>query len=160
MQKFKHFTNRKARKARRELGIVKRLLERHDMRVKEFLDDDEDPYLFVFAPKGGLSFDGIRIYKAGDEVAYRVQKEQATHPYGRAYPLPVEDMYNDALADHRNEEKAGREVMRTVAEDIQKFFAKSERAEREIRATGIDQSGDIAIKSTGTDYSNQIYSKG
>jgi len=167
MKTFGEFIDKKGRAAKKELGIIKKTLEKDGMTVEDFLED-EDPYIYIRSA-GGLSFDGIRVYKIGNNIAYRVQKEDKTHPYGVAYPLDMEDMFNDLISDNIGEEKAGREVMESIANEIKKFFQKSADAEKEIRASEFDKQKDpmgramqrsaSVRSSTGTDYANLIYNK-
>jgi hypothetical protein len=108
-----------------------------------------------------LPFDGLRIYRIGDSIAYRVQKEDKTHPYGKAYLLDVEGMYEDLISDNVDEEKAGKTVIKSVAEEMRNFFSKSAEADKEVRAAELDQQtdpmGSVALSSsTGTDYSNTL----
>ena len=67
---------------------------------------EEDPYLYVHNKNENLSFNGVRVYKIGDIMAYRIQKEEKTHPYGKAYLLDVENMFNEFLEDMEEKEEA------------------------------------------------------
>lgn len=162
MKSFVEYVDHKEREGRRHLRIVKKLLESEGFSVKDNLGSDE-PYIFMAAPEKNVSFDGIRIYKIGSQLAYRIQKEEKTHPFGKAYPLDVEEMFDDLLADHRHPEAAGKEVIKAVTEEVKKFFTKTAEAEKELRNGEFDR-GDplsrVVIKTTGTDYSNTIFTKG
>jgi hypothetical protein len=72
-------------------------------------------------------------------------------------------MYEDRLEDKEKDEKAAKNVMRAIGEELQRFFKKSSEAEKEIQSGEFEQDGDpldrLVIKSTGTDYSNQIGNK-
>jgi hypothetical protein len=128
------------------------------MNVRDFMDD-QDPYIYLQAPVD-LSFQGIRIYKIANTLAYRVQREDTTHPYGKAYMLDVEEMFTDFMSDDISQEKAGKKVMKTVANELKQFFEKSHEAEQEMERSSFDQKGDplgrTMIKTTGTDYANQV----
>jgi len=89
MLKFQEFVDKKEREAIRQLNIVKKLLESREMKVKSYLKED-DPYIFLVNPLKNTFFDGVRIYKIGNSLAFRVQKEEKTHPFGTAYPLDIE----------------------------------------------------------------------
>jgi hypothetical protein len=149
---FREFVDRKTREAKKHLGTLKKILKRDGMEVKDFLEE-EDPYIYVANPIGNLSFDGVRIYKIGGEVAYRIQKEDKTHPYGKAYVLDVEGMFHDLLSDNIGEQKAG--------EEFKKFFSKSSEAEKDLRASEFDYAGDsmkgMVVNPSGTDYSNTVH---
>jgi hypothetical protein len=162
MRKFTEFVDKKARETKKELGILKHVLGGAGLQVSDHVED-ESPYLFVKANTQDLSFEGVRIYKIGSDLAFRVQKQEDTHPYGSAYSLSVETMFNDLLADEMDEEKAGKHVMEAVAKELNKFFEKSGKAEKELRASDIIDGKDplnrIVVKTTGTDYALQVSSK-
>lgn len=161
MAGFREFVDKRTREARKQLATIKRILENGGFGVNDFTMD-EDPYIFAKNPAGNLPFDGVRIYRIGDEIAYRVQKEEKTHPYGKAFGLDIEEMFNDLISDEgMTEQKAGKEVMKAVQEEIRQFFNKNAEAEKEFRAGdfdfGGDPSGHVTVSSsTGTDYSNTI----
>jgi len=164
MKTFKDFADKKDRSNKKHLEIVYKVCEQGGLKVSNHLDDDE-PYIFVRNNAGQtLSFDGVRIYSIGDSMAYRVQKDENTHPYGRAYLLDLEEMFEDLVSDNTSTEDAAKEIIKTVSENLKGFFDKSEKAEIEIRDDDIDKEKDplgrAAVKSTGTDYSNTVTSKG
>lgn len=163
MKTFREFVDKKARLAKRQLRIVERILKQHSMAVGSFLEDD-DPYIFLKNPNGQTSFEGVRIYKIGDSLAYRIQKEDKTHPYGKAYQLDIEGMYDDMISDKFKEEKAGQEIIKAIKEEFASFFAKSADAEKRLQQGEFDKRGDplgdVMVKSgMGTDYANLVYSK-
>jgi len=160
---FREFVDKKTRETRKQLGIVKKVLEQGGLVVSSYLEES-DPYIFVKAAEKRLSFDGVRIYKVGKHMAFRVQKESQTHPYGEAYSLDVEEMYNDLISEDKyNEEKAGKAVMKAVIAELKSFFSKSADAEKQNdadEANGVDDPlSRVALKSTGTDYATQVSSK-
>jgi hypothetical protein len=161
MEKFIEFIDKKAREAKMQLSIIKKILEQHHLSVKDFTDEDE-PYLYVTNPGGGLSFDGIRIYKIGNTLAYRVQREDKTHPYGKSYNLDLQEMFSDYMSDNMKQEEAGNKVARAVVHEIVNFFKKSSEAEKEISSGEFDEPIDkAAIRSTsGTDYSSKVLGPG
>ena len=157
---FIEFVNKKQRENRRHLGLVKRLLERQNMKVADHREDD-DPYIFVPTPQQSLSFDGLRIYNVGNMLAYRVQKREDTSPYGRAYPMDLEEMYNDYMGDDFKEEEAAKQIMQAVGEELARFFKKSSEAEGEIRGAELDKHadggmGNIVVPNTSGDYGSTI----
>ena len=131
---FFEFLDKKARRSKHQLELVKQVFERHSMSVKDFMNE-EVPYIFLKNTVPNPSFDGIRIYKIGETMAFRVQKEADTHPYGRAYNLDIEAMYNDLLSDHKHEEKAGKLVIQTLIKELKSFFEQSEKAEKDLRVS-------------------------
>ena len=150
---FFEFLDKKARQTKRQLGLMRLVFETHHMSVKDFMND-ESPYIFLKNTVQNPTFDGIRIYKIGDTMAFRVQKESDTHPYGRSYTLDVESMYNDLLADHRHEEKAAKVVINTIIKELKSFFEQSEKAEKDLRIGEFskkpDALGKIMISTSGT----------
>jgi hypothetical protein len=140
------------------LGLLKHVIEQQGFAVKDHLDDEE-PYIYVKNPNKS-SFDGIRVYKVLANIGFRVQKEESTHPYGKSYALDVEEMYEDLLEDDKKDSKAAENVMKMIGEELKRFFDRSAEAEKEIRSSEFDQDGDpldkVVIKSSGTDYSNNI----
>ena len=161
MKSFTEFIDRKTRESKRQLGLLKKVVEQQGFTVKDHLDDDE-PYVFIKNPNKS-SFAGVRLYRVLDTLSFRIQKEETTEPYGRSYAIDVEEIYEDRLADKVKDEKAAKDVMKVIGEELKRFFMKSSEAEREIRNGEFDQDGDpldkVVIKSTGTDYSNAIGSK-
>lgn len=163
---FGEFVNKKKRDMIKQLGIIEQCLRKQGLKVESFLHNDEDdPYIFCFNPAKNTSFDGIRIYKIGGQIAFRIQKESQTHPYGRAYAIPVEEMFQDFLSDDgvKNEE-AAKKVVESIINEVLRFFQKSEAAEKQDRRDTVvgnaDNAGGILMKSQGTDYSNMIFNKG
>ena len=154
---FLEFVDRKQREGKKHLKLIERLLNKNGMQVYSHLEDD-DPYIFVKSPNHNLSFDGIRIYEIGDKIAYRIQKEEKTHPFGTAYMLDLEDMFNDYMSENMKEEEAGKEVIKSVVEEIKKFFSKSAKAEQSIRDKGQDGTG-LIVKTGGSDYSTTVLNR-
>lgn len=162
MQTFCEFIDRKQRESKRHLKIVEKLLESAGLKVRSYVDDDDEPYVFLHNPSKKVTFDGIRIYKIGDQLAYRVQKEEKTHPYGKAYQLDIEDMFSDYLSDHIEEMEAGRLVVKSVIEELNKFFHKTSNAEQDLMSGEFgspDPLGKIIIRSTGTDYATLVHNQ-
>jgi hypothetical protein len=162
---FGDFVDKKKRDTIKQLTLIKQMLERSGLKAENFTDTDEEdhePYIFCYNPSKTGSFDGIRIYKVGDDLAFRIQKESKTHPYGAAYPLPIESMFYDFLADQGvDEKKAGQKIIEAVGKEIRKFFDKSMEAERDARELKADKesAGNMIIRTSGTDYSALVYNK-
>ena len=162
MKSFSEFVSKKEREHRRQLKLIGQVLETNGLKVSSHVDEDE-PFVFVFNNSEKLSFDGVRIYSIGDSIAYRVQKEEETHPYGKAYLMDIEEMYNDLVSSRKKPAEAAKEIIETINLEMNKFFEKSAKAEEELKDREI-QSGDpldrTLVKSTGTDYSNSVTGKG
>ena len=158
MQLFREFIDRRQREAKRHLKLVEQLLKKNGMETKSHLDDD-NPYIFVKIAKPKLSFDGIRIYEVGNMMAYRIQREEKTEPYGKAYMLNIEEMFNDFMGENMEEEAAGKKVIENVAQEVKKFFEKSAEAEKELQSRQPENNG-LILKTGGTDYSGMVLNKG
>lgn len=156
MEQFLEFVDRKERESRRHLKIVSKALKSAGMNVYEHIDH-EDSYIFVKAKNEELSFEGIRIYEIGDSLAYRVQKEKDTEPFGKAYPLNLEEMFNDLMGENMKEEQAGKEVVKGVVKEIKEFFKKSAKAQSEIDDSAYERP--VVLKTGGTDYSGMVVGK-
>jgi hypothetical protein len=161
MIKFIEFIDKKERETKKQLKIIEHILLAHEMNVKSHLDDD-DPYLFVYNTKKNTFFEGIRIYKVGDQISFRVQKDEKTEPFGRAYPMDIEEMFEDLVTDYKPEE-AGRKIMAAVTTEVKKFFDRSAIAEKELRDKEFERDpwGKVVVRSSdyGMDYSNLTYMK-
>lgn len=156
MRHFKEFINEKGRTAKSELDIVQKVLVAKGVKaVSRYDEEGEDSEPYVFVPTDGeLSFGGLRIYKVGNHIAYRIQKEEDTQPFGRAYPLEIEEMYNDLVSDDMDENKAGKRVMEAIVGEIQRFLERSKKAERDLLSLKLDRSKFI-IKGN-VDYSSAV----
>lgn len=159
--KFNEFIDKKGRENKHQLKVVKKVLEHNGFTVDEFLNDKSDVYIFLHAPDDRLSFEGVRIYKIGDILAYRVQKEKDTHPYGKAYPLDVEGMFNDLMSEGGKEKQSGERVIKGIIGEFQHFFTKSLEAEKELKSSDVqddrkDGMGSIVNKSSMLDYATSI----
>ena len=161
MLKFVEFIDKKEREAKKQLKIIEKVLIKDGFKVKEHLDND-DPFLFVFNPEKNTFFDGIRLYKIGNSIAFRVQKEENTEPFGKAYPMDVEEMFTDLVSEYKPED-AGKRIILAIKTEVKKFFEKSAIAEREIRDKEFsrDPWGKVVVRSSdfGMDYSNLTYQK-
>jgi uncharacterized membrane-anchored protein YjiN (DUF445 family) len=161
MNSFSQFVDKKTRKSKKHLKLIEKMLAQHGLTVKNHLEEGEEPFLFVVSPIRKVSFEGIRIYQTGESIAYRVQKEEKTHPYGRAYRLDIQEMYEDLMSEEEMDEKAAaKEVVQAVIKELQQFFEKSHEAERDLRMGDFDADGDplgrVMVRSTGTDYANTV----
>lgn len=158
MQQFLEFVDRKQREAKNHLKLIEKCLSKGGFQVYSHLENTEDPYIYVKNPKKSMSFDGIRIYEIGEMVAYRIQREEKTEPYGKAYWLNLEDMFNDYMSENMEEEEAGKKVVEGVVDEIKKFFSKSSKAEEQMRDSGQDGTG-LIIKTGGSDYSSTVLNR-
>lgn len=155
---FNEFIDHKNRDAIKHLNTIKKLLESQDVKVSSHLNE-VDPYIFVHNTGDRLSFQGIRIYQIGSQLAYRIQKEEKTHPFGKAYSLNLEEMYEDLLEDHPEPEKAGKALIKSVVDEVKKFFEKNVIAEKELQSQSVgmgnnNQYGAILIRNNPLDYGN------
>lgn len=162
MEQFLEFVNKQQREGRRHLKILEKALKKSQLQVK--MVEADHPYLYLPAPSDDMSFGGIRIYQVGDTVAYRVQKQEGTSPYGRPYLLDVEEMYEDFMTDDIKEEEAAKRVVETLADELKRFFERSKEAEDDLRDIQFDNEmgggmGKIVLKGTGGDYATGVFNK-
>jgi hypothetical protein len=160
MMQFNEFVNHKERESRRHLKIIKKVLEtaKPSFKVKSFMDD-EDQYIFVYAPDENFTFEGIRIYPIGDGYAYKIQNTENTHPFGMAYGLNIEKMFSDHMSDEANAKDAAKNVADDIRREIRKFFELTGEAEQDIAGSKIDSGDKYLLKTGGTDYSSLIFNK-
>lgn len=159
MNNFQNFVNKKSKVTRRQLGILEKVLKLGGFSTRSFIES-ENPYIFIKSTDDKLSFGGIRMYKIGEHIAFRVQNAESTHPYGKAYSIPVEELYNDIVSEEANEEHAAQEVMKSISQEIRNFFKKNVAASSEIKSFEISDSngGRVGINNQGfnADNSNLI----
>jgi hypothetical protein len=160
-QLFREFVDQQERQSRRHLRVIRKLLESKGMKSKAFLED-EDPYVYLYATNKKCSFDGVRIYHIGSQLAYRVQKEADTHPFGKAYKIDVDEMFSDLLSDYEPKQ-AGKHIIEAVARDMKRFFDQAAKAEDDLVNDPMyadDKFDRVVPKSTGADWSSRALSKG
>lgn len=159
---FLEYVDKKQRDAVKQLKIVNKLLKHAGFQTASHVGlKMDDPYVFLYNTDGTSRF-GLRIFQIGGKIAYRIQKKEKTQPYGKAYSLDIEQMFDDIKEDGKNNEEAVQELVKSVKDEITSFFKKSEKAEKEARRLqGMDSSplGAVAMRSTGTDYANTVLSK-
>ena len=154
MELFTEFVDRKQRDAKKHLKIIERMFKTSGLQAKGYFEED-NPYVFVKAPKS-LSFEGVRIYEIGNMVAYRVVNEEKTEPYGKAYQLNLEEMFNDYMSENVKEEEAGKKVIQSVVSELKRFFDKSEKAEEDLETAG--EPG-VVVQSSGVDLANLVFTR-
>lgn len=152
--RFSSFLDKKNKQARKELELVKEVLDEGEMQVEDHLKSDP-PYLFLKGEGANLDFDGVRIYKVGSNLAYRIQKESKTEPYGAAYPLNIEEMFGDLITD-MDEEKAAEEIKKALVAEFKNFFKKSSEAQDKINSDGTDMQSKIVVSGGAGDLSNTM----
>lgn len=144
--RFSSFLDKKTREIKRQLEIIKDALTEQKVEVKGFLKG-ENPYLFIEDPEHKMDF-GVRVYKIGSDIAYRVQREKDTQPYGEAYPIDIEEYFSDLISD-MSEDDAADKIKKALAEEIKSFFKKSSEASDELMSSGSDEGTGRIIISTG-----------
>src|SRR3954471_7042360 len=108
MRSFREFLDNKQREAIRHLHILHDVLEKEGFKVKKFLGRRfDESYVYVFNTEKNTSFAGVRLYKLGTSLCYRAQREEETHPYGTAYSLDIEMIFDDLKEDGLKEAKLG-----------------------------------------------------
>lgn len=163
MKTYLEFYNILKQEKQEDLETLMFVLRKDGLRVEDFSELDENPYIYCYNPLEDTSFQGVRIYKHGDILAFKVAKFPDSQPYGAAYSIDLQGMY-DALIEEKKEKKdALKELCKKVSAEMRKFFRKSKVAEDKIVKSqvrdpdALDGAGQITIRNTGTDYSNQVY---
>ena len=162
---FNEFINHRQREDREHLALLARVLKSGNdkFEIKTFFDDD-DPYIYIKSPYETFSFEGIRVYPRGDTFAYKVQNEEDTHPYGKAYSLDLERMFSDFMGDNLEAEDAAKRVMLSAKREIRTFFKKTEEAEEKIsdspaKSQYLLKTGGAGDLSAPQDYSTMVTGK-
>lgn len=151
--RFSAFVDRKTERARSELAVVRDVLGSGGIKVEDFTKG-RDPYLFVHPTSDGLDFGGVRIYKIGGDMAYRLQNEAETQPYGKSYQMDIEGMFEEIISD-TDEEKAAEQVKKAVVEEIKSFFDRSLKAQEKLGGE-FDPQSKIVVPGRSTDLSNMM----
>ena len=159
MNTFLEFVERKERESLKHLKLISKMLK-NDFVVEEFLSNSKEPYIFINVPSNqkSLSFKGVRIYEIGNFMAYRIQQESETQPYGKAYQIDINEMFNDFMTDMDSEEKVLEEIKNQIVNELKNFFSNSAKAEDEMINKGMDHQN-VIMKAGGTDYSSMVLSK-
>lgn len=158
---FVEFVDGKQRETIKQLEIVKGILRRSGMQVASFVQSKhDDPYLFLYNSTGSTNF-GVRIYKIGEQLAYRIQRREKTHPYGQAYPLDIEAIWDDLKSEGKKTQEVVEEIVKSVAEEFKDFFKQSDKASKELRQSANSEGplGTVQVAGNmGTDYSSKVTS--
>jgi hypothetical protein len=156
--KFSSFIDIKNKQVIKQLEILKEVLSKN-FKIDPHLEN-EHPYIYVKVNNQEVPFEGVRIYKIGSSWAYRIQNESLTEPYGKAYPLDIEKMFEDLVPD-MSEEEAGEVIANALIEEFNNFFEKSSKIEKEISVGKFNKddisSAAVIVGSNSGDFSNSIY---
>lgn len=157
---FSEYLNTKKREAVKQLQILKQVLESGGLKVESFLEQKfSDPYIYCFNPNKDTTFKGVRIYQIGDKIAYRVQRESKTHPYGTAYIIDVDSIFNELMGSGvTKKEHLGKKVIKEVIDTLNAFFKESARVEKEAdKWDDEDSIGSVHVRNPlGGDYSSMV----
>lgn len=183
MKVFKEYHDQVHFDIMNKLQLVKKVFEKCGFRVDDFTKEDS-PYVFLYAPLQNLSFKGVRVYFIGDNLGFRVAKMPETLPYGTAYSLHFQDVFDEILDNSgknsdKEKTKLLREFCKVIGDQMRKFFKDTKKAEDYlVSAEIIDNTGDSSfgsinikdnrpsktdpaeISSQANDYANQVMSKG
>ena len=162
---FLEYVNKKQRDAIRELSVVKRIMKQGGLEVASHLHaKDDDPYLFIYNPDSAPEF-GLRVYKlGGQDIYYRPQKKEKTHPWGEAKTLDIKGMFEDIMSDEKEEGKVAKQIIKSVSEEIRHYFKANAKADKDHKKGLADKSplGAVAFRSSLDvgDFSNVSYGIG
>lgn len=155
--KFSSFIDVKNKQTIKQLETLKEILSK-EFSIDAYLEN-ESPYIYLRAKKE-TPFQGVRIYKIGSNWAYRIQNESETEPYGKAYPIDIERMFEDLIPD-MSEDEAGGVIADALIEEFNNFFDKSAKLDKEL-SSGQFSKNDISnatvvVGSNSGDFTNSIY---
>lgn len=139
---FSSFLNKQERKEKKNLKIFSNIAENNGMKIEKFYEERK-PYIFIHSDVP-LDFGGIRAYAQDQSIVFRCQDEKDTEPYGKAYKIDVENIYNDFLSegDSVDEEEAAKQTAESMIEEVKSFFNKSKKAETEIKVRQMNEPED------------------
>jgi len=157
---FMSYISRRNQQVIEHLKLVKEILGKGGLEVRDNTSENADPYLFVFNPQSNLSFDGIRIYNIGNKLAFRAQKHEDTEPFGKAYGLNVEKLFEDMMTDDTEDKKMAVDIAKAIIAEVKMFFKESWKAENDPELAKKDPLDRILVRTAGHDYSNVTYNSG
>lgn len=152
---FTSFLNNKKEQSKKQLEIIRDVLIEGEFEIDDFTNENE-PYIFCQSKQKDLNFEGIRIYKIGSKIAYRIQNESETEPYGKAYSLEIENAFQD-LISNMDEEKAADHVKNLIIKELNSFFEESAKAQEKINIGKFDPQSQIISKGSVGDISNTTW---
>lgn len=148
-----------------KLKLLLSALTKAGMFVLDKTDMEKDPHLFVQAIPQPEEFEGIRIYILGNICAYRVQKLKDTEPYGKAYLLDLQGMYDDSIRElgTKGDKKFYIEdLLSKLGNKLKKFYFDSIRDEEEYIQSQLDGEdmtdigSAMVVPTNGGDYANKV----
>ena len=158
--RFREFVEGKNDTAKK-LALLKRMFKKMGFKgVRRGNGKLDEPFLFLFPPEHIAPF-GLRIYEVAGQVAYRLQKKPKTQPWGRAYPLSLEEMFREAKEEAGDDHGAIKAVMHNLKELLRDFLRKSYKAQKEDSPTEDSEKRDplgkvVVAGNYGTDYADMV----
>jgi hypothetical protein len=145
-----------------------RLLKAGGLVVVDKTNEQNDPHLWVQAHPTPQEFSGIRVYLLGNICAFRVQKLETTEPYGKAYLMDLQGIFDKILEKMGNKaqkssKEAVKELIKSVSGEINAFYHDSIKDEEEFVQDQLygpersDVGGAALVPSSGFDYSMKVY---
>jgi len=182
MQTFFEFFKRDEYESRKHLKLLKKVFSDDGMYSIDFTDGEhEEPYIYVAAPSD-VSYQGLRVYQKGNILAFRVQKNPKTVPYGTPVEIKIQNILDKILMDVDNEDDAVENLNKEICKIVKDFFKQTKTAEEkilnaELSDDSLDGFGQITIRNAdneptsskastrdpaimrmgGTPYSNTFY---
>jgi len=74
----------------------------------------------------------VTVYKKGDILAFRAQRYEDSQPYGAAYNIDMQGIYDDLLYNEKDKKKALATLCKKLCKNMRDFFRKSKKAEDEV----------------------------
>jgi hypothetical protein len=152
----------------KKLGLLLKSIKSAGLVAIDHTDDEKDPHIFVRAHPQPEEFQGIRLYILGHIVAFRSQKLEDTAPYGKAYLLDMQKIYEDLLEeeDPKNEEEKKetlKKLVRIIGDKIRKYWSdtiEDEEEQLQDELGGMERTdigGAMLAPAYGNDYSSAVY---
>lgn len=147
---FSSFMSGKTRDSAKKLRTLMVILRKSGFEVENFLDDQDEPHLFVRKTEKKLSFEGVRFYWRANNICYRCQMKKDVEPFGNSYTLDIQSMYQSLMG----EKKAPYKIIFFIIKEMVEFFKRSVEAEKD---SDNRQISIIALSGSeiANDYSNQ-----
>lgn len=148
-----------------KLKLLLAALTKAGLFVTDKTHEEKDPHLFVQAIPQPEEFEGIRIYILGNICAYRVQKLRDTEPYGKAYLLDLQGMYDDSikqLGTKGDKKFYVEDLIKKLGAKLKKFYIDSIKDEDEYLQSQLDGDdrtdigGAMIAPTNGGDYANKV----
>lgn len=102
-----------------------------DMEVKDFTEDENNPFIFVKTPLNSEVYEilselniGIKIFNIGEKLVYRLYHGPRGVPIGPSKVLEDHEDIATAMQSGKSEQEAYEDLYKSVSEKLKKFTEK------------------------------------